>query len=261
MHLKLIRINKFLSQCGVSSRRGAEKLIAEGRVTVNGEVVDHPGTVIDEDKDVVKVDGKLARLSKKRIYILLNKPRNVLTSMSDPFGRRTVAQFVKNVPARVYPVGRLDYDTEGALIMTNDGDLAYRLAHPKYQIKRVYWAQVEGAFTTDKSKLIAEGIELEDGHIGHGDVRLLTTGIKNSTVEITLTEGHKREVKQLFKNVGHPVQRLKRIRFANLGVDNLRLGRWRFLSSAEVNKLREMVGLDDESEEDDQTEDKNDSDQ
>ncbi len=239
----MTRINKFLSVCGVSSRRGAEKLISEGRVTVNDETIDHPGKVIDEDKDVIKVDGVIANPVKSKYYILLNKPQNVLTALSDQFGRKTVAFFTRKVPARVYPVGRLDYDTEGALLLTNDGDLAYRLAHPKYKIKRVYHAIVEGTFTADDAKKVEEGILLEDGHTGHGIARNLSTGIKSSKVEITLYEGHKREIKQMMKAIGHPVLDLRRVEFAGLRVDNLRHGRWRFMSREEVDMLKKLVGL------------------
>jgi len=239
----LIRINKFLSICGVSSRRGAEKLISEGRVTVNDDTIEHPGTVIDEEKDVVKVNGIVASPTKCHYYILLNKPKNVLTTLSDQFGRKTIAYFTKKVPTRVYPVGRLDFDTEGALLLTNDGDLAYRLAHPKYMIKRVYHAIVEGTFTQDGAKKIETGIVLEDGHTGRGVARSLNTGIKTSKVEITLLEGHKREIKQMMKAVGHPVIDLRRVEFAGLRVDNLRHGRWRFISHDEVRKLKDLVGM------------------
>jgi 23S rRNA pseudouridine2605 synthase len=147
------------------------------------------------------------------------------------------------VPVRVYPVGRLDYDTAGALLLTNDGDLAYRLAHPKYQIKRIYNVVVEGTFTPEDGKKIESGIELNDGHVGRGMVRLLNTGIEISKVEITLTEGHKREIKQLMKAVGHPVKDLQRVEFAGLRVDNLRRGRWRFISRKEHEHLKKLVAL------------------
>ena len=208
--------------CGVASRRKAEQLIKEGRVTLNGNLVEHPGTVIDESNDVVKVNGQIATLVSKKIYILLNKPRNVLTALSDPFNRRTVASLTRELQIRVYPIGRLDYDTEGVLILTNDGEMAYRLAHPKFQIKRVYHALVNGTFTLDDAAKIEKGIELEDGHIGKGITRPLNSGIKHSKVEIALTEGHKREVKQLFKAVGHPVKELRRIEFAGLRANGVK---------------------------------------
>jgi len=239
----MIRINKFLSMCGVTSRRGAEKLIKEGRVTLNDNPVEHPGTVFDEEKDIIKVDGKVATLIAEKIYILLNKPRNVLTALSDPFHRKTVAYLTKGLPTRVYPVGRLDYDTEGVLILTNDGELAYRLAHPKYQIKRVYHALVQGTFTLTDAAVIENGIELADGHIGKGITRPLNSGIKSSKVEIILTEGHKREVKQLFKAIGHPVKELRRVEFAGLKADRLKRGKWRYINHGEIKQLKELVDL------------------
>nr|MBN2276841.1 rRNA pseudouridine synthase [candidate division Zixibacteria bacterium] len=239
----MIRINKFLSVCGITSRRGAEKLIDEGRVTVNDEKVDKQGAVIDEKKDIVKVDGNIIRPAGEKYYILLNKPKNVLTSLSDPFQRRTVAYFTKKVPSRVYPVGRLDFDTQGALLLTNDGDLAYRLAHPSYEINRIYRAVVMGAFTEADCRRVEQGIELEDGHIGRARVKILRASLKTSLVELTLHEGHKREVKQLLKGVGHQVRDLARTEFAGLTVTNLKAGRWRHLNKKEVRMLKAMVGL------------------
>jgi len=227
----------------VTSRRGAEKLIGEGRVTINDEVVSELGTIVDEEKDIVKVNGEKIRPVKENYYILLNKPREVLTSLSDPYKRRTVTYFTKKIPARVYPVGRLDYDTQGALLLTNDGDLAYRLAHPKYEVKRIYRAVVMGTFTDADSRRVEQGIELEDGHIGKAEVRILKTAIKYSIVELSLHEGHKREVKQLLRGVGHPVKELTRTEFAGLTVDNLKPGRWRHLNAKEVNILKRLVGL------------------
>jgi 23S rRNA pseudouridine2605 synthase len=229
--------------CGVASRRGAEKLIKDGRVTLNDDLVEHPGTIIDESRDTVKVDGEVAKPVGKKVYIILNKPRNVLTALSDPFRRRTVAHLTRELKTRVYPIGRLDYDTEGALILTNDGELAYRLAHPKYQIKRVYHALVQGTFTIEDAAKIEKGIELDDGHVGKGTTRPLSSGIKNSKVEIALTEGHKREVKQLFKATGHPVRELRRVEFAGLRVNGIKKGRWRYINRAELDHLKKLVNL------------------
>jgi 23S rRNA pseudouridine2605 synthase len=239
----LVRLNKYLSICGVTSRRGADQLISQKRVTINNITADKPGIVIDETKDAIRVDGTEVTPVKANYYVLLNKPKMVITSLHDPFQRRTVAYFTSKVPSRVYPVGRLDYDTEGVLILTNDGDLAYRLAHPKYQIKKVYHAYVTGIFTLDEAKLIEKGIKLEDGHIGHGQVKILFNSMRSSKVQIILTEGHKREVKQLLKAVGHQVKDLYRVEFAGLKVEGLKLGKWRFLDYAEVRKLKDMVGL------------------
>jgi 23S rRNA pseudouridine2605 synthase len=238
-----MRINKYLSLCGVTSRRGAEVLIKKKRVTVNDLTVEKPGLVIDENTDHVKVDGTKVEPVEKKFYILLNKPRLVLTTLHDPFHRTTVAYYMKRGPARVYPVGRLDYDTEGALLMTNDGELAYRLAHPKFEVEKVYLAEIDGPVKTGELELLEKGIKLEDGHIGKAEAEILYASLKTSRIRLTLTEGHKREVKQLMKGIGHPVRRLKRISFAGLKVDNLNPGRWRHLNAAEVRRLRNLVGI------------------
>jgi 23S rRNA pseudouridine2605 synthase len=239
----LIRINKYLSLCGVTSRRGAEQLISEKRVTVNDVTIDRLGTVIDEKNDIVRVDGTIADLARKKFYILLNKPKMVLTTLHDPFKRKTVQYYVKTLAARVYPVGRLDYDTEGALILTNDGELAYRLAHPKYEVKKVYRALVVGAFTADHATEVANGIKLDDGHIGRAEVEILDNMVRRSVLRLTLTEGHKREIKQLMKAVGHPVIDLRRVEIAGLRVDDLKPGRWRHLNHIEIRTLKDMVGI------------------
>lgn len=241
----MIRINKYLSLCGVTSRRGAEGLIAEKLVSVNDITVEKVGIIIDEDHDVVKVEGVEVRPVQDKVYVVLNKPPNVMTTLSDPFKRKTVMNFLKKLPQRVYPVGRLDYDTEGVLLLTNDGDLTFRLAHPSYQIPKIYEAVVEGQFTREDGQTIQRGIKLEDGATGKARADVLGF-IKGMTrVRLTLTEGRKREVKQLCKAVGHPVSRLRRVEFAGVTVRNLKPGEWRYLSSSEISRLYGMVGLTD----------------
>lgn len=239
----MIRINKYLSICGVTSRRGAEQLIKKRRVTINDLTVDALGTMVNEPDDIVKVNGTEVSPVNKQIYLLLNKPKNVLTTLFDPFGRKTILYYLKNIKNRIYPVGRLDFDTDGVLLMTNDGELAYRLAHPKYEVEKIYRAIVIGTFTPSKAKIIANGIKLEDGHIGRAKVKILNEGIKTSKVNLVLTEGHKREVKQLLKAVGHPVRDLCRIKFAGLGNDQLKPGRWRYLNQAEIRDLKKLVSM------------------
>jgi len=240
----LIRINKYLSICGVTSRRGAEQLIKKGKVTVNDITIDALGTIIDEKKDIVKVNGTEIHPVRNQIYILLNKPKNVLTTLFDPFKRKTVAYYIRGIKDRIYPVGRLDSDTDGLLLMTNDGELAYRLSHPKYQVKKVYRAFVPGIFTPEDADKIENGIKLSDGHQGKAAVRILKSGIQSSKISLTLTEGHKHEVKQLLKAVGHPVRDLRRTEFAGLKGTDLKPGQWRHLKIAEIRSLRKMVELD-----------------
>ena len=238
-----IRINKYLSLCGVTSRRGAEKLIAAGKVVVNGIALSELGTLIDPAQDEVKVDGAIVKPVADKLYVLLNKPRRVMTTLHDPFRRRTVAQLVKDVPERVYPVGRLDYDTEGALLLSNDGDLAYRLTHPKYQVKKKYLAVVEGVFKPSSAEKMQAGLRLDDGATGTAMVDRIEQGKGKSKIWLTLTEGRKREVRQLCRKVGHPVVRLDRIEFAGIRLTGLKRGDWRYLSAEEIVWLKSLVGL------------------
>jgi len=241
--MALIRINKYLSLCGLTSRRGAEALITQKRVTVNDKTVDEQGTVVNTETDTVKVDGVEARPVEVKVYIMLHKPRLVMTTLNDPFKRKTVVAYLKELAHRVYPVGRLDYDAEGLLLLTNDGDLAYRLAHPRYEVPKIYEALVEGRFTHEDTEKIKKGIKLEDGAIGRATVSILGFVRKDTRIRLVLTEGRKREVKQLCKYVGHQVKRLRRVEYAGLSLKSLGPGQYRHLSDGEVNRLKQMVGL------------------
>lgn len=239
----MIRLNKYLSLCGVTSRRGAEALILEGRVTVNDKTVDKLGTVIDEVSDEVRVDGAQVTPVEQQVYVVLNKPSQVMTTLDDPFNRKTILHYLRDLEWRVYPVGRLDFDTTGVLLLTNDGDLAYRLAHPRYGVRKIYDVRVAGDFTSESTKRIERGIKLEDGAMGRGQVRIVSRSKGTTRIRMTLTEGRKREVKQLCKAVGHPVVQLRRLEFAGITARGLRLGKWRHLTGKEVRDLRELVGL------------------
>lgn len=241
--MSLTRINKFLSMCGVTSRRGAEALIAEQRVTINDQVVTVLGTMVNTETDVVKVDDRPVSVVEKLVYVALNKPRMTITTLDDPFRRRTILHYLKDLEQRVYPIGRLDYDAEGILLLTNDGDLAYRLAHPSYRVQKVYEVQVSGQFTKDKGDLIQAGIELDDGAVGRAEVAILGFVGNQSRLRLVLTEGRKREVKQLCRKVGHPVKRLRRVEFAGIEAKGLKPGKWRRLTTAEVQRLRRLVKL------------------
>lgn len=242
--MSLIRVNKYLSICGITSRRGADALIGEGRVTINDKTLEERGVIVNTETDVVKVDGVEAVPVEERVYVLLNKPTKVMTTLDDPFKRPTVVGYLKSLNFRVYPVGRLDFDAEGVLLLTNDGDLAFRLAHPSYEVPKIYEATVTGRFTKDKSEQIRRGIKLEDGAIGRAKVSILSYAGDESKIRLTLTEGRKREVKQLCRNVGHPVVRLCRVEFAGIRLKTLKPGQFRKLTDAEVKRLRQMVGLD-----------------
>jgi 23S rRNA pseudouridine2605 synthase len=234
-----VRLNAYLARSGVASRRRADELIRSGRVRVNGE----PGelnTVVGR-RDVVEVDGERVELQ-RLAYVLLNKPAGVVTTASDPHGRPTVVELVPAEP-RVVPVGRLDVDTTGALVLTNDGDLAHRLAHPRYGVPKVYEADVEGSPSEDDLARLRAGIELEDGVTAPALVRVLGRDRSSSRIELTLHQGRKRQVRRMCEAIGHAVVGLHRSRYAELELDGLEPGRWRELEANEVAALRAGVGL------------------
>jgi 16S rRNA U516 pseudouridylate synthase RsuA-like enzyme len=210
-----IRLNKFLAHAGVCSRREADRIIAEGRVSVNGKVVQELGQKIDASRDKVVAGGQLVKSEEERpVFILLNKPAGRVVSVKDPFGRPTVMDLLPHLPVRVYPVGRLDIDTEGALLLSNDGDMALRLTHPRYGVGKVYHVRVEGEPTEDDLNKVRHGIFLE---------------------------GRKREIRKLFEAVGYPVTGLVRVEFAGLTLEGLKPGHWRYLKTAEITRLKKLV--------------------
>ncbi len=241
MKTKVIRINKYLSMCGVTSRRGADTLISEKKVTINDITVEQMGQTVDVDTDVVKVNGTIVELVEHKVYVLFNKPKQVMTTLHDPFKRKTVLDFLKDLPVRVYPIGRLDFDTEGVLLLTNDGELAFQLTHPKFQIEKIYDVKVQGHFTAAGSQAIAKGIKLEDGAIGKGKVEIIGRVKNDTNIRMTLKEGRKREVKQLCKSVGHKVLNLRRIEFGGITAHGVKLGKWRYLKASEVELLKKKT--------------------
>jgi 23S rRNA pseudouridine2605 synthase len=226
-----MRLNAYLARAGVASRRGAEDLIRAGRVRVNGEVAGLVTFV--EPRDIVEVDGSPIE-PEPLTYVLLHKPPGVVTTARDPQGRATVVGLVGH-ERRVVPVGRLDSDTTGALLLTNDGPLAHRLMHPRYEVDKVYEAEVEGEPSDEALAQLAKGVELDDGRTAPARVRSLGSP---SLVELTIHEGKKHQVKRMLQAVGHPVRRLHRSRYAGLTLDGLAPGEWRALTPGEVAKLR-----------------------
>lgn len=235
------RLQKVLSQAGVASRRQAEQYILEGRVTVNGRVVKELGTKVTPGKDQIRVDGKIIG-AEKSVYILLYKPKGVVSTMSDPEGRKTVKSLVEDISERIYPVGRLDYSTEGLLLMTNDGELAHALTHPSHEIEKTYLARVLGLPAEEKLDRLRIGIRLEDGVTAPAKVtRLEHDPEKNITrVEITIHEGKNRQVRRMFEAIGHPVNQLKRVSFAFLTLQGVRRGHYRHLTTPEVQQLKSL---------------------
>jgi 23S rRNA pseudouridine2605 synthase len=227
-----MRLNAYLARAGAASRRGADELIKAGRVTVNGE----PGQLntFVEPGDRVELDGRLLE-AQPLAYVLLHKTAGTVTTARDPHGRPTVVDLVAH-PARVVPVGRLDADTTGALLLTNDGELAHRLAHPRYGVDKVYEAEVEGEPSDDALQRLSVGIELDDGPTAPAQARRLGP----SRVELTLHEGRKHQVKRMLAAVGHPVTRLHRSRYAGLTLEGLEPGRWRELEPGEVARLQSL---------------------
>ena len=233
-----MRLNAFLARAGVASRRRADELISAGRVRVNGER-GQLNTLVGK-RDVVEVDGERVA-AQPLAYVLLHKPAGVVTTARDPQGRRTVVELVPHTP-RVVPVGRLDADTTGALLLTNDGPLAHRLAHPRYGIEKVYEVEVEGVPADETLRALREGVVLEDGRTAPAGARMLERSSRSSVLELTLHEGRKHQVKRMCEAVGHPVRRLHRPRYAGLDLDGVELGEWRELSRAEVASLSSAVG-------------------
>ncbi|MBW7864056.1 MAG: rRNA pseudouridine synthase [Candidatus Hydrogenedens sp.] len=238
----MVRLQKYLAECGVASRRASEELIASGRVTVNGAPA-CLGQTVDPAADAVAVDGKPLAEAGQKIYIVLNKPPNCVSTARDTHGRRTVLDCVRGLDTRVYPVGRLDYDVEGVLLLTNDGELAFRLIHPSYEVEKVYLAWVQGRVGDDAVQRLEKGVRLEDGMTAPAGAAVLNAGARTSLLRLTLHEGRKHEVKRMCGAVGHRVQSLRRIAFAGIQADDLRPGEWRTLTPEEVAGLARLVGL------------------
>jgi len=234
------RLQRILSEMGIASRRRAEELILEGRVTVNG----HAATIgmkADAGKDHIKVDGKLLVKPEPKVYLLFHKPKNVVTSLHDPEGRPTVKDFLKGIRYRVYPVGRLDYDSEGLLLLTNDGDFAHEIIHPSRKVPKAYHVKVKGTPEVSAIQKLRTGVRLEDGITAPAHVRKIGTTENNSWLEITIHQGKKRQIRRMCERIGHPVLKLKRTRINGIVLGNLKAGGYRYLTPDEINRLKKEV--------------------
>ena len=240
-----VRLQKLIATAGVASRRAAETLMREGRVTVNGVVIATPGSRAHPDTDDIRVDGRRVSLGGTRRYVLLNKPRGVVTTRDDPQRRRTVMDLLSGVRESVYPVGRLDYDSDGLLLLTNDGDLAARLTHPRYGLERVYEARVRGVPDATALKRLARGVVLDGRRTGPAAASLVRVGRglrgNQAVVRITITEGRKRQIRHMCEAIGHPVMRLRRVRIGPIQDKALRPGQFRDLTAGELTALRHAV--------------------
>jgi len=233
------RLQKLISQAGMASRRQAEEWIRRGDVKVNGQIA-QLGDSADPDQDLVEIRGRKLRSAEEKIYLLLNKPSGYVTSLNDPDGRAVVTDLVSDISARVYPVGRLDLTTEGLLLLTNDGELAHRLMHPKHEIEKTYLVRVRGQLSRESIRLLEQGVMLEDGQTAPARVSQVRLLRGHSWFSITIHEGRNRQVRRMCEAVGLPVSRLKRIGYAFLTLDKLPTGKYRFLSQAEVSRLKKV---------------------
>lgn len=235
------RLSKYLAHAGVASRRKCEEVILEGRVKVNGKIVDIIGTKVDENNDVILVDNKPIAKNIKLVYIMFNKPEGCITTVSDQFGRKSVMSFFKNMDTRIYPVGRLDYNSSGLIILTNDGDTAYRLTHPKHNIEKVYIAKVKGEVLKEEIKRFENGLFIDNGpKTAPAKIRILKNGDNFTVCEIKIKEGRNRQVRKMCSAIGHSVISLKRTAVGRLYLKDLKKGDFRFLTDDEIKYLKNI---------------------
>jgi len=236
------RLQKILARAGISSRRAAEKMIAEGRISVNRLIVTVPGKKADPQKDEIRVDGSLICLETEKIYLMLHKPKGYVTTMNDPQGRPIVTDLLSGVAARVYPVGRLDYDTEGLLILTNDGEFAQRVSHPRFGIPKTYRIKVEGRLSKGEVNALEKGIDLSDGKFVPVQIQLEKTNPGSTWLTLTMKDGRNRVIRRAFDAIGHSATRLIRVAVADVVLDSLKEGTWRMLTQREVERLFAFAG-------------------
>ncbi|HYP46849.1 MAG TPA: pseudouridine synthase [Propionibacteriaceae bacterium] len=236
-----VRLQKVLAAAGIASRRASESLISEGRVEVNGRIVTEQGVRVDPERDVVRVDGSRIPPPRRHLYVVFNKPRGVVTTMDDPEGRPTLADYLVGRKERLFHVGRLDTDTEGLLILTNDGDFAHKLAHPSYEVPKTYLAEVEGVVLPATIKRLKAGVTLEDGPLAPSSVKLVSTARDRSLVKLTLHEGRNRVVRRTMEAVGHPVRRLSRTGIGPVRLGTLASGEVRDLTRDELGGLLDLI--------------------
>ena len=235
---EIVRLQKYIAMCGAASRRKAEEMIASGRVSVNGQKVCEQGVKVEIGADKVALDGEELSLNTKKYYIMLNKPAGYLSTVKDQFDRPTVTDLLsEEIKTRIFPVGRLDYETEGLLLLTNDGDFTYRVTHPKFELGKTYIATVGSGLTVSGINALRRGVQLEDFKTSPADVEILDSEAGKTKVKITIHEGKNRQVRRMFEAIGVRVLYLQRVAVGSVELGNLPLGRWRYLTSHEINYL------------------------
>jgi len=242
---RAVRINRFLAGAGLGSRRSCETLVKQGRVKINGETVAGLGETVDPDRDAVTVDGRSVEMTEKTVVLVLNKPTGVLSTVTDTHGRPTVIDLARRAGRRerLFPVGRLDMDTSGFILLTNDGELTYRLTHPRYEVDKTYLAVVEGEIADETARIVAGGVKTRELETKPCRVRIRSRNGGESEVEVTIREGKKRQVRRMFAAVGHEVKRLRRTAIADLAFDDVPEGAVRPLTPREERRLRSLTGL------------------
>lgn len=233
---EVVRLQKYIAMAGSASRRGAEQLIADGRIKVNGNTVNEQGVKVEIGNDIVELDGMILKVNNKKIYIALNKPIGYVTTVNDQFDRPTVMDLVtKEIHTRIFPVGRLDYETEGLILMTNDGDWANKVSHPRFESSKKYYAVLKGILTITELNKIRRGVFIDGKKTSPAECEIIEIESGMTLVGITIHEGRNRQVRKMFESVGHPVKALKRESIGNVELGNLPEGRWRYLTSGEID--------------------------
>lgn len=240
-YLSEMRLNKYLAHAGLSSRRGSDDIIRAGRVAVNGEIIEALGVKVSPETDLVTVDGLDVEPVKQRYYYLLNKPTGYITTVSDPFGRKTVMSLISDIPHRIYPVGRLDKESEGLLLFTNDGDLSFKMVHPRFGIEKEYRVLVEGCPVKSMLDRLSDGVPVNGKITAPCTVELLDKGNNTAWLSFVLHEGRKRQIRHMCGYIGHPVKQLIRIRIGSITTGNLSPGKWRTLECDEIKQLKKLT--------------------
>lgn len=236
----MIRLQKYLAMCGIASRRSAEKVILEGRVAVNGEIITEMGVQVDENSDTVTVDSLIIHPEKEKHYIAYNKPIGEVTTVSDPEGRATVMDKFLDYPVRLFPVGRLDYDSEGLLLLTNDGDMMNRVLHPSHEVIKTYWTKVSNHVSQEEIRALRKGVMVDGKLTSPASVRLIRENTFDTVLLIGIHEGRNRQVRKMAEAIGHKVVSLRRVGFGPVSLGDLPTGMWRPLTKEEISNLKEL---------------------